>query len=302
MNEHDCEIFNNAIARISLLREGFYLSSFLIQPHIFHINIPFKESQMQEHTHPTFEISLVLEGKYTYCINGREFTLAPGDISIIPPRVKHCWRLHNVNTVVSNFMCFISGQGLHPRRQTAELIESMEKHHFHIRSFSKYEGCIKDMLNLLSGTLVLYDEEIQALQKLSYIYLFRMLLPTLPDSEEPCCQSGINRPQNRIIEEIRYYIFDNLSRPIHQIELQKKLGLSKEHLNRLFKKSENISIGQFINKIKIERASIMLETTNYDIKTVAREIGFRDVNYFCTVFKKYTSQTPTEFRMEKQNS
>lgn len=300
MDEHECDKLNIAINGISLLREGFYLSSFLIQPHIFHVSIPVAESQRLEHTHSTFEVSVVLEGKITYVINSQEITLSSGDVIIIPPQQKHCWRLHGIHTVISGFMCYISGKGEHPRRQMAELTTAVENHQFHIRQFGKHEKCIREMLSLLPGDEVFIEEEVRNLQEMSYLYLFRALIPKWRNPERPSKRSGMDNDPDQTVEQIKYYVYDNLSRPIHLAELRRHLGISKDHLNRIFKKSENISIGQFIIRIKIERASKMLTTTDHDIKTVAAENGFFDLNYFCCAFKKHTGKTPTEFRCDSR--
>ncbi len=57
-------------------------------------------------------------------------------------------------------------------------------------------------------------------------------------------------------------------------ELQKRFGYSKDHLNRIFKKHQNMTIKHFIMINKIERASKLLEITHTDIKTITFELGF----------------------------
>ncbi|MBU8902087.1 MAG: AraC family transcriptional regulator [Victivallales bacterium] len=300
MNKYECEELNATINDTSILREGCYLSSFLIQPHIFHFTVPSAPEQLQKHMHQTFEISIVLEGKITYCIDRLEFTLLAGDMVIIPPRQEHCWRLHGINTIIVSSMCFISGRGTHPRRQITKLMTALENRQYHIKQFSVYENCVRNILDLLHNPLVFYEEEIRKQQELSYIYVFRTLLPKWLDIERPTKRSGNNVAPDEIVTLIKYYIFDNSSRSIRLADLSKYIGLSKDHLNRLFKQKENISIGQFITKIKMEKASRMLAATYADIKTVAMESGFYEINYFCTVFKKHFGKTPSEFRHENQ--
>jgi AraC-like DNA-binding protein len=301
MNKNECDNLNSMISEIAFLSEGLYLSSFLIQPHIFHVTAMQKESELQEHTHQTFEISIILEGRISYYINSDEVTLKEGDMVIIPPKNKHYWKLHDPNTVVCSSMAFISGRGSRPRQQIKKLLTSIEKHKFKITSFSKYEDCVQNMLEILINPVVFYEEELRKLQELSYIYVFRKLLPNWQYPDIPSNRPGRAVTQSETIDLIKYYIFDNLSRPIKMADLRRHLGLSEDHLNRLFKQSEHISIGQFITRIKLEKASKMLVASNHDIKTIAYENGYFDVNYFCSVFKKHIGQTPSEFRRKNRN-
>jgi AraC-like DNA-binding protein len=302
MDVPDCDKLNALINGLPTLREGFYLSSFLIQPHVFHVTALSQESQPPEHSHPTFEISMVLEGRITYCVGAHENTLSSGDLSIIPPYRKHTWRQHGVNTVISNFMCFISGKSTHPRRQMADFLDVLERRRFHVKQFSKYEKAQRDILALLREPLAFREEELRNLQELSYIQLLLEMLPGWKDSERSSKQPGIDSSPEKIVDRIKLYIFDNFLHPIHLEDLRRHFGLSENHLNRLFRKGEGVSIGQFIAKERVKRAARMLATTDCDIKTVALENGFSDLNYFCCAFKRHTGKTPSEFRHDSRNT
>ncbi len=297
MNKLDCEKINIAINNISALRDGFYLSNFLIQPHVFHITfIKSDDVPVTEHSHTTFEISLILEGKISYQINGCELTLSPGDVVIIPPGLKHLWVSREEHTVVFGYMCFISCKGMQPRRQRNLLLNALENHNYHIHKFSQYDNCIKNMIELFSLKSVFMKEEVRNLQMLSYIHLFKMLLPKWKDSEKPVNNFSGASDNEKFIEQVRYYIHDNISRSITLSELNKHFGLSKDYINRLFKKEKGVTIGQYITELRIGNAIERLITTNHSIKTIAIKTGFVDLNYFCYIFKKHTGKTPGEYR------
>jgi AraC-like DNA-binding protein len=301
MNKHECDELNAAINQVSKLRDGFYLSSFFIQPHLFHITNPGPEGQLSKHSHPIFEISIILEGAHTYIINKKELTLTSGDLIMIPPRLKHSWKWHDEKTIIASSMCLISGKGVQPSRQNANLRNAIQKHQYNIRQFSSYEKCIRSIIDLLLKSIAFREDELCNLQKASYIYLLRALFPDLSDNEQPR-KNVVYKDQDQLVDQIKYYIYDNLSRSVSLEELQKNLGYSKEHLNRIFKKHQNITIGQFIMERKMEQAAKRLATTHTDMKTIALELGFSDVNYFYTVFKKFIGKSPTEYRKLHQKT
>ncbi|WP_418542845.1 helix-turn-helix transcriptional regulator [Intestinibacter bartlettii] len=65
---------------------------------------------------------------------------------------------------------------------------------------------------------------------------------------------------------------------------------------RAFKKETGFSIIEYINKLKIKHATFLLRDTALPIQDIGRIIGINDVNYFSRLFKRYMSQTPTQYR------
>ncbi|MNL82955.1 HTH-type transcriptional regulator YesS [compost metagenome] len=56
-----------------------------------------------------------------------------------------------------------------------------------------------------------------------------------------------------------------------------------------------MSFQQFVIQEKMERAKAML-IEDYQVQEIAQELGYEHRRYFSEVFKKYTGQTPSEFR------
>ncbi len=74
------------------------------------------------------------------------------------------------------------------------------------------------------------------------------------------------------------------------------LKINPSYLSTLFKKETGVTLTDFVNKKRIEKAKQLLKTTNLQIQTIAQSCGMLDVNYFTKVFKKHTNQTPKEYR------
>ncbi len=80
-------------------------------------------------------------------------------------------------------------------------------------------------------------------------------------------------------------------------ELSNKLGVSKNHLVRLFTKHLNISAGKYLTNIKINAAKQFLINTDLNVDLVSNMCGFSSANYFCKVFKNTTGITAARFRI-----
>lgn len=51
-----------------------------------------------------------------------------------------------------------------------------------------------------------------------------------------------------------------------------------------------------ITKVRVEKACELLKTEKGSVSQVAEMVGYEDENYFGRVFKKYTGQTPAQYR------
>lgn len=92
------------------------------------------------------------------------------------------------------------------------------------------------------------------------------------------------------------YINSNLENNLSVSEIANQLYVSPTYLSRAFKKETGFSIIEYINKLKIKHATFLLRDTALPIQDIGRIIGINDVNYFSRLFKRYMSQTPTQYR------
>ncbi|MCT4631073.1 AraC family transcriptional regulator [Winogradskyella sp.] len=82
--------------------------------------------------------------------------------------------------------------------------------------------------------------------------------------------------------------------------LAEKLDKSVHHISQAINQNANMSFPDFINNFRIEEAKKkLLEPKPDTIFAISLDVGFNSKAAFYTAFKKFTSQTPTEFK--KQN-
>jgi AraC-like DNA-binding protein len=99
-----------------------------------------------------------------------------------------------------------------------------------------------------------------------------------------------------VVAKAKYFIEDNLSHELDLKSVAQYCGVSQSYLMRYFKQETTQTINQFITKIRIEAAKNLLESKS--VTDVAFDVGFNNSNYFSTVFKKTTGQTPSQFKQK----
>ncbi|HXF06838.1 MAG TPA: AraC family transcriptional regulator [Blastocatellia bacterium] len=83
-----------------------------------------------------------------------------------------------------------------------------------------------------------------------------------------------------------------LSRASHWV------GLSMEYVSRRFKQETGCGFRQFVRRVRVEKAAVLLVTTGLSIKEVAAAVGYMPhcVSEFDRHFKETYGLTPTQYR------
>lgn len=85
-------------------------------------------------------------------------------------------------------------------------------------------------------------------------------------------------------------------------ELSQELGVSKSHLVRVFSSAMGIAPGQYLTRVRIDNAKLLLASRDYPLELIATLCGFSGANYLCKVFKRDTGQTPAAYRKASVNN
>lgn len=100
----------------------------------------------------------------------------------------------------------------------------------------------------------------------------------------------------KIIEQAKEIIYKDYDKDINLKYIADKLFLSKNYFGQLFKDQVNMSVNEYLNKVRINKAKKLLEDSNLKIYEIAFKVGFSDQYYFSSVFKKIIGVPPTEYR------
>lgn len=98
------------------------------------------------------------------------------------------------------------------------------------------------------------------------------------------------------IETLLPYINQNLDKKITVGSLAQMANWSPDYLSAQFKTITGLTILQYINRCRIDKAKILLLTPELRIRDVAGMVGFSDEFYFSKMFKKYEGISPRKFR------
>lgn len=105
----------------------------------------------------------------------------------------------------------------------------------------------------------------------------------------------VSKPQD-VVEKVKQYIQTHISENITVDDLAGLVYLSADHLRRVFKKQEDITIVDYIIKKRLELAKTLLEQDKLTITMISAKVGYNNYSYFTKMFKKMYGMTPREYQ------
>ena len=92
------------------------------------------------------------------------------------------------------------------------------------------------------------------------------------------------------------YIELSLDKRIRISDLAALTGYTEYYLTEKFKKETGVPLFLYIRYAKIERAKVLLESTDLRIREIAERLAFNTVNYFIQSFRETAGCTPAQYR------
>ncbi|WP_372630648.1 helix-turn-helix domain-containing protein [Cohnella sp.] len=99
------------------------------------------------------------------------------------------------------------------------------------------------------------------------------------------------------VKQCRAYIAARLLQEIDYELLARRLNLNKHYLSELFKRETKLTIGEYIQKERIEEAKRLLRGTDRTMLDIAQTLRFYDQSHFTRTFRKWCGATPKQYRV-----
>ena len=92
------------------------------------------------------------------------------------------------------------------------------------------------------------------------------------------------------------YIEMHLSERIRAADLAALVGYGEYYTTRMFREETGLSVNDYIKCAKVERAKILLQSTEQGIQEIADALGFSSRSHFSQSFKQVAGCSPAEYR------
>ena len=177
-----------------------------------------------------------------------------------------------------DFFSFLSEEHNH----LLSIITVKQQNHIH--------GILQQLLTLQEET----SPEADAMRKMLLATLLLELKELCRQQQEKGGDNG--RVSNHIVDQIQAYIAEHYAEKLTLTGIASQFYISPYYLSRLFKKSINLSLIEYINGVRIKAAQNLIEKSNESISDIAEKTGFMTTAHFRRVFKDATGLSPQQYR------
>ena len=250
------------------------------------------------HNHHSLEINFCISGEGEYTIIDETYPILRNDIFIINNLEYHMAK--NLSGDMQLLVLVFD----------PELILSGSNDYQYIRAFYEWKNGFKHRLSGeifatedIKGVLGSIQREwdtkavgwrlvVKSLLLMLLALLYRQFESIEGYSEE------IRQFQNgyvKIAPAIRY-MEEHYKENIPLALLAREVHMSVNYFSSYFSQTMDCTVSEYLIRLRLKNASVLLATTDNSILSIALESGFDNISYFNRVFRKAFGMTPREYR------
>lgn len=113
----------------------------------------------------------------------------------------------------------------------------------------------------------------------------------------PEVQGNDEALMERVVQSVNRHLGDS---DFSVEQLCEEAAISRAHLHRKMKEMTGLAVTEFIRNIRMEQAARLLREQKLNITQVAYTVGFSNLGYFSTIFRKHFGVSPRNFVAEQK--
>lgn len=253
------------------------------------------DRQIGLHSHADWELSYVICGAGIRTIGDCTEPFRQGEIILVPPDMLHVWRFDpgitdsdgNIANISVFFDPMLIGRMIELFPEIAGPLERIAE----LRQAVCYSGTVyHTILNLL-----LSMRGLSARNRLPKMMELLIAISDMTESRYTGRDNLMSRIEQRL-EKVRVYCACNYARHITLDQLSRHVGMNRSAFCTFMRKNTGMTLSEFVNRLRLERAREKLLHTDCNISEIAIDCGFQNISYFNRLFRSHYGCTPKSIR------
>lgn len=275
-----------------------------------HLRTVTSEWSYPRHSHPLFEVNLLLAGSQEMIVNGQRYVQAPGDLLLLRPEDVHesralgaermtyyCLHFNVDDRVLRELLCrdedFLHGGQSELARTIRPSLDKL------IGLTSGGAGIkLADKMRTLSAVFELFAGLSEGLAEngVSGVSGSRMnrVAAEIAAGLEKCVEEPASWEAGDGEGDADDAIADKTRETVAAVTAG--LGYSASSCNRMFRSVYGMSPRQYLSALKLKKAKLLLMEPELSVEAVSIRLGYKDIAHFSRQFKRWTGESPGKFR------
>ncbi|HEV8370176.1 MAG TPA: AraC family transcriptional regulator [Pyrinomonadaceae bacterium] len=229
------------------------------------------------HTHKRALFCFVMAGNYTEEYGGRTRECTSSTLLFHPPEELHAEHFHDSGG--RSFIIEIESEWLKRLRDQGSVAEPAP-------------GIKRGIAELLARRL--YKELVQR-DEVSDLIIEGLMMELVGESSRARARVEVNHPP-RWLEQAKDLLHERFAEPLKLADIAQSVSVHPVHLAQVFHKSYRCTIGDYVRRLRVERACHDLANSESPLAYIALAAGFCDQSHFNRTFKRLIGIAPSEYR------
>lgn len=253
------------------------------------------------HYHEEYELHLIVETSGKVFVGDYIGSFEPGNLVLTGPRLPHNWISADApkqGVPIRDRVLQFSGE---PLRKASEFIPELcgllpllDRASHGIEFIGISDRVAESMTFIKNSTGVIrFTAFLHLLQELSKHDQYNLL-------SSARLQSFDGDDSLSQMSEVVDYITENYSTSFIMADVCKRFGMSSSHFSRYFQRATGNTFTDFVNRMRINRACVLLMETEQYVSTICYSVGYNNIANFNRRFMDIKGLTPSEFRRQGQ--
>jgi transcriptional regulator GlxA family with amidase domain len=162
-----------------------------------------------------------------------------------------------------------------------------------------FDGRIRSSAGVTAGmdlALALVEEDFGARAALTIARHLVLFVKRPGGQAQFSAQLALQSAQREPLRELQAWMVDHLDADLSVAALADRACLSERHFARAFKAETGLTPAHYVERLRVERARLALESTTAPVETVAAQCGFGSVETLRRSFTRRLGVSPAAYR------
>ncbi|HCM9447028.1 TPA: helix-turn-helix domain-containing protein [Enterobacter bugandensis] len=248
----------------------------------------FANTVRYHHWHQCLEILYVEEGFGVAIVDNRHYTMRPGRLFFFPPFTLHKVRVdEQAEAIYRRTIIHLDHHAvLKCLRDFPHTQQRLEK-----LSRRGSEAWVVDLAHCHSHVDHLFSCYPPPMSSESIAGLLISLFAMLPDD-----RTGAPGSSSGIASQVMFWLDEHYQEKFRLDALAAELGRSRSYVSRKFHAETGEKIHHYLDTLRLRKACECLLHSDASVREIAARVGFSDVTWFISAFKKGIGETPLQYR------